>query len=73
MGLLATIVKALFLAGGLALWNLYLQPIYEEWLKMQGKVMGFGELMLGYTFTILISWGLAAIITRKLERNGDEK
>jgi hypothetical protein len=71
MGLLSTIVKALFLAGGLALWNLYLQPIYGEWLKMQGKVMGFGELMLGYFIVILVSWSVAALITRRL--NGREK
>jgi hypothetical protein len=71
MGLLATIVKALFLAGGLALWNLYLQPIYEEWLKVQGKVMGFSELMLGYFIVILVSWGVAALVTRRL--NGREK
>jgi hypothetical protein len=71
MGLLSTIVKALFLAGGLALWNLYLQPMYEEWLRMQGKVMGFGELMLGYFIVILVSWSIAALITRRL--NGREK
>jgi hypothetical protein len=66
MGILSTLVKACFLALALTAWQLFLQPLYNEWIQMQGRAVGFGETMLGYVVVILVAWTLAALVMRTL-------
>jgi hypothetical protein len=66
MGILGALVKATFLALALSLWQLFLQPMYNSWIELQGKAVGFGEVMLGYLCVILVAWLLAALVTRSL-------
>jgi len=64
--MIGTIVKAAILAMALAVWQVFVQPLYNAWLENMGKPTGVGETMLGYFVVILAAWLIAALITRRL-------
>jgi hypothetical protein len=66
MGILGTFVKSAFLALALAAYQLFFQGLWNKWIELQGKSVGFGETALGYFIVISIAWILAAIVTRAL-------
>lgn len=58
------IVKAAILAVTMAVYSVFLQPMWVEWLKTQGYTVGFGEIALGWFFMILIAFVFTHFLTR---------
>lgn len=67
MSLTKTIVKAAIMSLTLAAWKVVGEPVWKAYVEGQGAAVGAGELALGYFAMILCSWGISALITRRME------
>lgn len=67
MGLAKTTVKAAIMALGLAIWTMFAQPAYYAILEAQGRSIGVAETALGFFFAIMMSWGVAALATKRMD------
>ena len=61
------VIKAAVMALGIAAWNLFGAPAYQAWIESQGGTMGYAETAFSYFIAILVSWGVASLVTRKWE------
>jgi len=66
--MIGTLIKALFLAAALAVWQLFLQPLWDGWIQGMGRAVGFGETLLGYFMVILTAWFLAELVVRRMKK-----
>ncbi|RLI47488.1 hypothetical protein DRO69_00465 [Candidatus Bathyarchaeota archaeon] len=50
------VIQFLVLSFIMAVWQLYLSDMYENWLTLNGKTLGLGELMLANFILMLIAF-----------------
>ena len=61
------LISALILSFALAIYNIWVQPMWEESLKAQGKSIGVAETAMGYFITILITYIINHYVTKDLD------
>jgi len=66
--MLSSLLKALFVALFLAVYDLWFKNFYYSYVKEQTGTLGIGEAMLGYLIPIALAYLCAVIIARRFGR-----
>ena len=71
--MLKSIIKILFTALAVTIWQMFLQPLWNRWIESQGHTVGFGETLLGWTIALTVAWILASVASRGVDGGGSVK
>jgi predicted membrane protein len=66
--MIGTLLKIAIIALFLTVYDLFIKPLYHAWLTSQGKMVGFGETLLGLFATLTASYVTAVITDRYVRR-----
>jgi len=69
MKLSKSIIQTAVLALTMAVYSMYGQELWLNWLKSSGVAIGFGEIALGYAIAITFSMILTWFLTRGMDKH----
>jgi hypothetical protein len=68
MTALGSVVRLLIVCGALALYDVFIKGLYQQWLASQSMAYGYGESLLGYLAVMLPAYLAAWLLMRTLRR-----
>ena len=67
MGLAKTLVRLLAIAASLSIWEIYLKPMYIDYLRSQGEIYGFSMAFIAYAVVLGVGYVAGSILSRGMD------